>query len=131
MKGDGRGPEKLTAWALRYRIVYPVPRVRTYSQDTTEALMLLGRQIAATRRERGWTAQELAERVGISKVTVLKIEHGKASVRLGDAFETATVLGLPLFHPDPDRRRLQAAWLKDRLAVLPERVRAPVIDTDF
>lgn len=106
-------------------------RVRTYSRATTQALHLLGAEISAARRARRWTAEELAERIGISKVTLLKIEHGEASVRLGDAFEAATILGVPLFHPDPDRRRLEAARLDDRLAVLPRRVHRPMIDHDF
>jgi transcriptional regulator with XRE-family HTH domain len=108
-----------------------MPRVRTYSGATREALRLLGDQIRAARQARRFTAQELADRVGISKVTLLKIEHGEPSVRLGDAFEAATLIGVPLFHPDPERRRLEAARLDDRLAALPQRVRRPVVDNDF
>jgi transcriptional regulator with XRE-family HTH domain len=105
-------------------------RVRTYSPSTTDALHILGAQIQAARRERGWTAQELADRVGITRVTLHKIERGDASVRLGDAFETATVLGIPLY-ADPERRRLEAARLSDRLAVLPQKVRRREVDDNF
>jgi transcriptional regulator with XRE-family HTH domain len=106
-------------------------RVHAYSPATIEALRLLGAQIRAARRERGWTAQDLADRVGITRVTLGKIEQGDPSVRLGHAFETATILGIALFHEDPARRRLEAARLSDRLAVLPRKVRKPVIDDDF
>ena len=106
-------------------------RIRTYSPATSEALRLLGAQVGVARRERRWTTQELADRVGITKVTLLKIEHGDPSVRLGDAFEAATIVGVPLFHPDPERRRLEASHLSDRLAALPQLVRRPVIDDEF
>jgi hypothetical protein len=61
----------------------------------------------------------------------MKIERGDPSVRLGDAFEAATLVGIQLFHPDPGRRRVEMARLQDRLTALPQVVRAPVIDDDF
>lgn len=84
------------------------------------------------RRERRWTVEELAERVGVSHVTIRKVERGDLTVGLGVAFEAATILGVPLFHEDADRRYLEARHLADRLAVLPERSRRSVrVDDDF
>jgi transcriptional regulator with XRE-family HTH domain len=112
-------------------ILLYITRIRSYSRLTREALNLLGAQIRAARRDRNWTAQELADRVGVTRQTLHKIEQGDPSVRLGDAFETATVLGLPLFDPDPGRRQLESARLRDHLAALPARVRRPQISDDF
>src|SRR3954451_18171975 len=105
---------------------------RPFSPQTTEASRLLGARIQLARRERRWTLQELAERVGVTAVTMRKVERGDPSVRLGVAFEAATLTGVPLFDPDPSRRRLEAERIDDRLAVLPRLVRRPKeIDDDF
>ncbi len=75
---------------------------------------------------------ELAERVGVSETTMLKVEHGDPGVRLGIAFEAAALTGVPLFDEDRSRRALEAARVDDRLAVLPQRVRRPAeADDDF
>ncbi len=84
------------------------------------------------RRERRWTLQELADRVGVSYATMRKVERGDLTVALGVALEAAAVLGVPLFDEDRSRRRLEAARVDDRLALLPRRVRTPVeVDDDF
>lgn len=103
-----------------------------YSPHTSEAIRLLGEQVQLGRRERRWTLQELAERVGVSVPTMRKVERGDPSVGLGIAFESATLTGVPLFHPDPSRLSLEAARVEDRLAVLPRLVRKPSeVDDDF
>ena len=105
---------------------------RTYSSTTTEALRLLGARVRLGRSERRWTVAELAERVGVSEVTMLKVEHGDPGVRLGIAFEAAALVGVPLFDVEPSRRAMEASRTEDRLAVLPRRVRKPTqIDDDF
>lgn len=105
---------------------------RTYSPLATETAKLLGARIRLARRERRWTVEELAARVGVSHVTITKIERGDLSVRLGAAFEAAAVVGVPLFHQDRSRLTLDADMTADRLAVLPEIVRRPAqVDDDF
>ena len=105
---------------------------RTFSPLTAEAFRLLGARIRLARRERRWTLQELADRVGVTAVTMRKVERGDPSVRLGVAFEAATLTGVPLFHEDRSRRRLEAERIDDRLAVLPKYVRRPVeVNDDF
>ena len=42
------------------------------------------------------TQAELAERVGVTRQTVIAMEHGKYSPSLEVAFRTAEVLGVPL-----------------------------------
>jgi transcriptional regulator with XRE-family HTH domain len=101
------------------------------SSATTQAAILLGQAIAVARRERHWSIRELAARVGVTTTTIRKVEKGDPTVGLGVAFETATVLGVPLFDPDPSRRRLESTRFEDRLAVLPARVRRPKVKDDF
>ncbi len=107
-------------------------RTRTYSPVTIEAARLLGARVRLARRERRWTLQELADRVGVTHVTIRKVERGDLTVGLGVAFEAAAVLGVPLFHEDRSRRALEAGRIDDRLAVLPQLVRRPTdVDDDF
>jgi transcriptional regulator with XRE-family HTH domain len=107
-------------------------RIRTYSPVTVDAALLLGARVQLARRERRWTLQELAERVGVTHSTMRKVERGDLTVALGVAFEAAAVLGVPLFHEDRARRSLEAARVDDRLALLPQLVRRPLeVDDDF
>lgn len=99
--------------------------------ETIEAVRLLGSRVALARRERRWTLAELAERVGVSVVTMRKVETGDPSVALGTAFEAAALLGVVLFDADPERRALEREIVRSRLAVLPATVRRRAIDDDF
>lgn len=93
---------------------------------------MLGQQIAIGRRERRWTVAELAERVGASPPTISRIEKGDPSVGLGVAFDTASILGIPLFSGDATLRSAVEAGDRDRLALLPARVRRQrKVDDDF
>lgn len=105
---------------------------RTYSPLTVEAARLLGSRIRLARKERGWTVEQLAERVGVAHVTISKVERGDLTVAVGTVFEAATVVGVALFDPDPRRRSLEADRVNDRLALLPRLVRPAVpVDDDF
>jgi transcriptional regulator with XRE-family HTH domain len=104
----------------------------TFSPITLEATRLLGARIRLARRERRWTTQDLAERIGVSRPTLLRIEKGDPTASLGATFEAATILGIPLFDEDASRRRFEASRVEDRLAVLPKTVRKRArIDNDF
>ena len=105
--------------------------INSYSPATTEAVSLLGSRVRLARKGRRLTVAQLAERVGVSRVTIQKIERGDPTVALGTAFEAATLLGVALFHTDPERRRLEAARVDDMLALLPESVRLTRRDDDF
>jgi transcriptional regulator with XRE-family HTH domain len=95
-------------------------------------MKLLGASVRLGRRQRRWTVAELAERVGVSETTMLKVEHGDPGVRLGIAFEAAAIVGVPLFDEDRSRRALEATRIEDRLTVLPEKVRrSRDVDDDF
>lgn len=104
---------------------------QTHSPATQDAARLLGARVRLARQRRRLTVAQLAERIGVSRVTVQKIERGDPTVALGTAFEAATVLGVTLFHPDPGRRRVEASRVDDMLALLPASVRVAQHDDDF
>lgn len=49
---------------------------------------------------------------------------------LGVAFDVATLVGVPLFEEDRSRLAAELARRRDRLALLPQRVREPKGDLD-
>ncbi|CAA9377055.1 MAG: hypothetical protein AVDCRST_MAG75-626 [uncultured Propionibacteriaceae bacterium] len=111
-----------------------MPRsTHTFARQTLDAAQVFGSQIAHARRERGWTAEELAERLGVTRRTISNLEHGSPTVSLGVAFEAATLLGISLFGATGPELAQLARHGRDTLALLPSRVRpskAPVRD-DF
>ena len=94
---------------------------------------MLGLQIAAGRRARKMTSQELAERAGVTRLTVRKAENGEPTVSIGIVFELASIVGLDLFGVDPSELPVAVRHAKDTLALLPARIRstAGVVDDDF
>jgi transcriptional regulator with XRE-family HTH domain len=101
-------------------------KLRHFSPHTLDALALLGTTIATRRRARRMPMAELAVRVGTSVPTLRKIERGDPTVAIGIMFETATILGLDLFEDDNYRTRHLLERQRDRLALLPQRIRDQV-----
>src|SRR3546814_12140733 len=81
----------------------PRKRARAYSTASREAARLLGQLIRLQRLERKVTAEDLADRAGITRTTLRKIEHGDLSCELGLAFEVAALVGVQLFGREPSR----------------------------
>ncbi|MXX00594.1 MAG: helix-turn-helix transcriptional regulator [Acidimicrobiia bacterium] len=102
-----------------------------YSPMTKEVLTLLGKRVRLGRLERRWTVAELATRVGVSPVTIRKVETGDPTVALGTALEAAVLVGMILFHPDRTRRAWESAHVNALLALLPATVRPRRVDDDF
>ncbi len=102
-----------------------VRHAHPYSSQTIDALKVLGLEVAHARRARRWTGAALAERAGISAITLRKIERGTPTVGIGTVFEVATILGIDLFGASHDELRLLVQRGSDRLALLPSRVREP------
>jgi transcriptional regulator with XRE-family HTH domain len=100
-------------------------RTHPYSPQTIDAVRVLGLEVAGARRVRRWTEAALAERVGISAVTLRNVERGVPTVGIGTVFEVATILGIELFGADREGLRSLAERGRDRLALLPSRVREP------
>ena len=114
-------------------LVGKMAKDRTYSRYTREAAALLARQVRLGRKRRKWTERELAERAGISRATLQKIEKGDLSVAIGLVFEVAALVGVTLF--DDERTALAAliARTDDTLALLPSSVRqrSKPVDDEF
>ena len=97
------------------------------SRPAQGAITVLGQRIAMSRRERRWTAADLAERAHISLDTLRRIERGEPTVMIGSYFEVATLVGVELWEPDPTAVQRHQDRFRDRLALLPARVR-PTLD---
>jgi transcriptional regulator with XRE-family HTH domain len=106
---------------------------RTYSRYTREAGILLGKQVRLGRKQRQWTEHELAERAGISRATLQKIEKGELSVAIGLVFEVAALVGVRLFDQESPSLASHITRTDDKLALLPGSVRRPgkAVDDDF
>lgn len=98
------------------------PATRSYSHYSREAARLLGLAIRVARIERGMTAEDLAERAGVSRGLVRRAEEGDMGCSLGAVFEIAAIVGVPLFTPDPSMMTMQAASLERTLTLLPRAV---------
>lgn len=109
------------------------PLQRTYSRLTTRALTLLGQQVRLGRKERRITAQELADRAGISRSLVQRIEKGEPGCQIGAVFEAAILVGIPLFNADEVALSARSADAQARLALLPKhtRHRRKPVDDEF
>ncbi|HVU19482.1 MAG TPA: helix-turn-helix transcriptional regulator [Rhizomicrobium sp.] len=95
---------------------------RTYSRYATEGLGLFGKTIRLGRKQRRLTAQELAERMGVSRSTLQRIEKGDPKVEIGLMFEAASIVGVKLFDADDKGITTLAGRTDDRIALLPKHV---------
>lgn len=96
-------------------------------------MKILAAMIAAARKERNMSQSDLAQRLGVSRLTVRSIEQGNPSVALGTVFEAAAVVGIPLLAEDNNALDRLATSIAAIARVLPERGRSkkPVVDDDF
>lgn len=107
---------------------------RHHLQVTRNAALALGQQLAIARRQQRRTATEIAERAGVTRVTLRRVEQGDPNVAIGIYFEVAAVLSVPLFGREGRELAELVAQGERDLALLPSRVRsapAKEIDDDF
>lgn len=95
---------------------------RTYSRYAMQAMQVFSELIKTARKKQRWSEAELAERAGISRLTVRKIEQGNPGTELGLYFEVAALLGIPLFAADSNKLTAIAHELEMQLALLPKRI---------
>jgi transcriptional regulator with XRE-family HTH domain len=105
-------------------------KARSYMPVTRSAVSLLGTQIAQARRERTWTAADLAERLAVTPYTVARIERGEPTVAIGTVFEAASLVGVPLFSVAESELPQLVDAARQRLALLPARVAQPAVEID-
>ena len=103
---------------------------RTYSRYSIDAAILLGKQIRLGRKQHQWSEAELAERAGISRSTVKKIEKGDMTCAVGLMFETAALVGVTLFSSDRVSFSRQSHHADDKIALLPKAIHKAKIEVD-
>jgi len=113
--------------------VMPKSITRTYSRYNREAVALLAGLIRAARKERKLTTQEVADRAGISRGLLQRIEKGDMKCEIGVVFEVATIVGVKLFDADEPTLTRHIHQIQDKLSLLPKSVRktAKVADDAF
>ncbi len=106
---------------------------RTYSRYTTVAAELFGKLIRLGRKERKITVQDLADRAGISRGTVQRMERGNLKCEIGLVFEVAALVGVKLFDADISSLNMHIDRTGDKIALLPKSIRKTQkkVDDDF
>ena len=106
---------------------------RTYSKYAKEAALLMGKQIKLGRKQRKWSENNLAERIGISRATIQKIERGEMTCAIGLVFEAAALVGINLFEQNKLPLSVSIEHTIDKIALLPKRIkpRTKAVDDDF
>ncbi len=66
------------------------------NNEQAQFLKSFGQRLAATRRKRGMSQEELAERVEVHRTYIGYIEQGKRNPSIGNIRKIAKVLGLRL-----------------------------------
>ena len=99
------------------------PAQRSFSRYAREAAELFGLMIRCARIERGFTVADVAERAGISRGLVHRIEKGEMGSSIGAAFEVAAIVGLRLFEAETTTLTRHLSMERGKLTLLPQSVR--------
>ncbi|SEM10404.1 helix-turn-helix domain-containing protein [Halomonas daqiaonensis] len=106
----------------------------TLSPKASFSLSLFAGLIEEGRLRKGWTRDELADRVGVGIVTLRQVAKGSPRVAIGTYFEAAALVGVSLFTDNLDTLKREHATQRERLTLLPKRARRQPqdpIDDDF
>jgi DNA-binding XRE family transcriptional regulator len=101
----------------------PKASKRSYSRYSRRAAQLLGGLIRSGRKEGKITATQMAERAGISRGLLQRIEKGDLKCEIGATFEVAALLGIKLFDLDERELNVRLHHTKEKLALLPKAIR--------
>ena len=99
------------------------PVSRSYSRYAREAAELLGLMIHNARVEHEMTIAQVAERAGVSRGLVHRVESGDMGCAIGAVFELAAIVGLRLFDADATTLSTHLSMARDKLTLLPKAVR--------
>jgi DNA-binding XRE family transcriptional regulator len=122
---------------MLYKILHTVNNImgkkRAFSNYSKSAALLLGKAIQLGRKERKFTAQELADRAGISRGTLASIEKGDMRCEIGLVFEVASLVGIKLFDADEVGITMSIDHINDKIALLPKSIypTSKVVKDDF
>jgi len=101
------------------------------------SLKEVGGLIACARKEKRWTQEELARRIGVHRMTVVRIEKGAPEVAAACYLTAAWLLGLPILTWQAMGEGRSDTVVGDLLAKLKKNLPATVrrkkktIDNDF
>lgn len=111
----------------------PKSTIRAYSRYCRDAVALLGGMIRTARKERKLTAQNVADRAGISRGLLQRIENGNPKCELGVVFEVAAIVGIKLFDANENTLARYLGETREKLALLPKSIRKKrrVVRDDF
>jgi transcriptional regulator with XRE-family HTH domain len=103
---------------------------RPRSRYAKDAAVLLGHLIRRARIDHKMTAEELADRAGLSRGLLRRVENGDLGCTLGAVFEAAAVVGVRLF--DTDQAALTSAVASNTavMTLLPKAVRTSQVSLD-
>lgn len=99
------------------------PEARSHSRYAREAAELLGHMIRSARVEQKRTIAEVAERAGVSRGLLHRVENGEMGCSIGAVFEIAAIVGVRLFDAEPATLTRHLAMARDKLALLPRAAR--------
>jgi transcriptional regulator with XRE-family HTH domain len=108
----------------------PASKKRSYARYTIAAVELLGTLVQLERKTRRMTAQDLADRLGIDRGTLQRLEQGDPKVELGLAFEACAILAIPLFEEDTRGITMRLDEAGKRVALLPKKTRPKILSAD-
>lgn len=100
------------------------------ARPTKFTLKTLGAMIKASRKQRRISQHNLAERLNISRYTIMALERGDPKVAIGIVFEAAYILGIPLLAEDEIALQKIAKTVSLFNAILPTNIRKKVRPND-
>ena len=98
-------------------------RTTSYSHYAREATELLGHLVHNARIRQKMTVTDLAERAGISRGLVHRIERGDMGCSYGAVFEVAAIVGVRLFEAEPTTLTRYLNMAREQLTLLPSAAR--------
>lgn len=106
---------------------------RGHSRYARDALRVMGDTFHAARVSQRVSQAELAERAGISRALVARVERGDPGCAVGSVFEIDAILRVPLFDLDERAIRRKALHTTHLRTLLPGSVRRrrTVLDDNF
>lgn len=104
-----------------------------HCKHSKNAITLLGQLVQTARKEQKLTAQEVADRAGISRNFLQRIEKGDPKCNIGAFFEVATIVGVKLFDADETTLTKHIRQVEDKLTLLPKAIhkKKRKVDDDF
>lgn len=115
-----------------FKVDYGEQNISTISLSKTTRLTLktLGKLIHVARTERGLSQTNLAQRLNVSRYSVMAIEKGDPKVAIGVVFEAALIVGIPLLADNNKALQKLEGTLSSFTAILPKRARFKNEPTD-